>query len=253
MGVKVNAGDYEDLKGSDIVIDAAGAPQGVIKDRMEMLPKNVGIMKGIAENIKKYAPNAKIITATNPADPMNYATYLAGGFDRSQVIGYTINDTYRYREFLAKAFNVTVNQIDGLVIGEHGSTQVLLFTTAKVDGKPVTVSEQVQKDIYAGVPLILKRFEELKAGRTAGWTCAIGMAEYVRAIIGNQGVVLPASTILMGEYGLKDISMSVPAVIGAKGIQEVKELELSADEKLRLQKTVDTLTPAMRKVEDLLS
>ena len=252
LGVKVVAGDYEDMKGSDIVIDAAGAPQGVIKDRMEMLPPNVPILRAIAENIKKYAPNAKIITATNPADAMNYTTYLAGGFDRSQVIGYSINDTYRYREFIAKVQNVAVSRVDGLVIGEHGSSQVLLFSTATIDGKPVTISEDVQKEIYSGIPLILKRFEELKAGRTAGWTCAIGMAAYAGAIIQDKGAVLPASTILQGEYGVKDISMSVPAVIGAKGIQEVKELKLTNDEKARLEKSIGILTPAMRKVEELL-
>lgn len=253
LNVKVRAGSYEDMVGSDIVIDAAGAVQGIIKDRMEMLPKNVVIVKGIAKNIKEYAPNAIIITATNPVDPMNYATYLVGGFDRRQVIGYTINDTLRYREFLAKAFNAKVSEVDGLVIGEHGSTQVLLFSTAKIGGKPVEVSEDVQKNVYAEIPLILKRFEEFEAGRTAGWTCAIGMATYVRAIIGNKKQLLPCSAILDGEYGLNKISMSVPAIIGIKGIEEVKELDLTDDEQNRLKITIDTLIPAMRKVEELMA
>jgi malate/lactate dehydrogenase len=253
LGVKVRAGNYEDMAGSDIVIDAAGAPQGVIKDRMEMLPSNVAIIRGIAENIKKYAPNAVIITATNPADPMNYATYLAGGFDRRQVMGYTINDTFRYRQFLAKAFKAKASEVDGLVIGEHGSTQVLLFSTAKISGKPIDVSEDAQKNIYAEIALILKRFEDLRAGRTAGWTCAIGMATYVRAIIGDKKQILPCSAILNGEYGLNRISMSVPAVIGRNGIEEVRELELADDERNRLKNTIDKLTPAMRRVEELLA
>src|SRR4030042_4446362 len=229
LGVKIRAGNYEDVAGSDIVIDAAGAPQGVIKDRREMFPANIVIIKGIAEKIKKNATKRVIITATNPADPMNYATYLAGGFDRRQVMGYTINDTFRYRQFLAEAFNAKVSEVDGLVIGEHGSTQVLLFSTAKIAGKPVEVSEDVQRNIYSEIPLILKRCEELKAGRSAGWTCAIGMATYVRAIIGDKKQLLPCSVILNGEYGLNKISMSVPAVIGRSGIEEVKELELGGD------------------------
>jgi malate dehydrogenase len=252
LGVKVRAGIYEDMEGSDIVINAAGAPQGVIKDRMEMLPSNIVIIKGIAENIKKYASNAIIITATNPADPMNYATYLAGGFDRRQVMGYTINDTFRFRQFLAKAFNAKASEVDGLVIGEHGSTQVLLFSTAKISGNPVDVSEDVKKDIYAEISLILKLFEDLRAGRTAGWTCAVGMATYVRAIIGDKKQLLPCSAVLNGEYGLNRISMSVPAVIGRKGIEEVRELGLADDERNRLKNTVDKLAPAMRRVEKLL-
>jgi malate dehydrogenase len=253
LGVKVRSGDYADMVGSDIVINTAGAPQGLIKDRMEMLPKNVPIIKTIAENIKKYCPDAIVITATNPADPMNYATFLAGGFDRRKVIGYTINDTFRYREFLAKAYNVQANQADGFVIGEHGSTQVLLFSTAKIDGKPVAVSEEVKKGIYAEVPLILKRFEECQAGRTAGWTCAIGLAQHVRAILNNTGAVIPCSVVLDGEYGLKNISMSVPAVLGREGVRSVQELELAADEKERLKITVETLSSAMRQVEGLLA
>jgi malate dehydrogenase len=253
LGVKVWAGIYEDMAGSDIIIDAAGAPQGVIKDRMEMLPSNVVIIKGIAENIRKYAPNAIIITATNPVDPMNYATYLAGGFDRRQVMGYTINDTFRYRQFLARAFSAKVSEADGMVVGEHGSTQVLLFSTAKISGKPVYVSEDVRKNIYAEIPLILKRYEEFKAGRTAGWTSAIGMATYVRAITGDKKQLLPCSAILNGEYGLNKISMSVPAVIGRNGIEGVKELEFADDELNRLKNSIDALAPAMRKVEELLS
>lgn len=252
LGVKVRSGNYEDMAGSDIVINTAGAPQGLIKDRMEMLPKNVPIIKSIAENIKKYCPQAIVITATNPADPINYATFLAGGFERRQVIGYTINDSFRFREFLAKAFNVPVKQVDGLVIGEHGSTQVLLFSTAQIDGQQVAVSEDIKKSIYAEVPLILKRFEELQAGRTAGWTCAIGLAQHVRAIVEDTGAVLPCSVVLEGEYGLHNISISVPAVLGRTGVRAVRELKLAADEQERFKTTVTTLSSAMRRVEELL-
>ena len=140
-----------------------------------------------------------------------------------------------------------------MVIGEHGSTQVLLFSTARIDGKPVSVIEDIKASIYGGVPLVLKRFEELQAGRTAGWTCAIGMAIYVRAIIDNTDQVLPCSAVLNGEYGQKDISMTVPAVIGRQGIQHIQDLELAADEKERLKITIKALNKAMRKVEDLLA
>ena len=139
------------------------------------------------------------------------------------------------------------------MLGEHGSTQVLLFSTAKINGQPVDVSEDIQKTIYSEIPMILKTLEELQAGRTAGWTCAVGLAEYVRAIQANNGTVVPCSVVLKGEYGVSDISMSVPAVLGAKGVEKVQELPLSEDEQRRLKITVDTLTPNMRKVEELLA
>ena len=248
--VVVRAGGYPDLAGSDIVIIAAGVPQGLIKDRMELLPRNAELMKEFAGQIKKYCPDAIIMTATNPADPMNYAVYLAGRFDRRQVIGYTVNDTYRFREFIARAYDVTVKQVGGFVIGEHGSSQVLLFSTAMIDGKPVTVSEETKASIYAEVPLILKRFEELKAGRTAGWTCAIGFETMVRAVVRNTGQLFPCSVVLDGEYGQKNFSMSVPAYIGRDGIQGIKEFELAPDEQEKFEITTAVLGKAARLVED---
>jgi malate dehydrogenase len=250
--VVVRAGGYEDMAGSDIVIIAAGVPQGMIKDRMELLPKNAELMKQFALSIKKYCPDAIIMTVTNPADPMNYAIYLAGGFDRRQVIGYTINDTYRYREFLAKAYDVAVKRVGGFVIGEHGSSQVLLFSTAEIDGKPVVVSEETKKQIYAEVPLILKRFEELKAGRTAGWTCAVGFETMVRAVVQNTGQLMPCSVVLDGEYGQKGFSMSVPTYLGRGGIQGVKEFALAPDEQEKFKITTGVLSKAAKLVAEQL-
>ena len=129
-------------------------------DRMEMLPKNIELIKHISSNIKKYCPEAFIITATNPVDPLNYATYLAGGFDPEKLIGYSINDSFRFREMLAKAYNVKVSQVGGTVIGEHGSTQVYLFSTASIDGEKISVSEEVKTTIRSEIPNILKTYEE---------------------------------------------------------------------------------------------
>jgi malate/lactate dehydrogenase len=250
--VLVRAGHYEDMAGSDIVIIAAGVPQGLIKDRMELLPKNAELMKQFADQINKHCPDSIIMTVTNPADPMNYAIYKAGGFDRKKVIGYTINDTFRFREFLAKAYDVTVKQVGGFVIGEHGSSQVLLFSSVMIDGKPVQVTEENKKTIYSEIPLILKRFEEFKAGRTAGWTCAIGFEKMVRAVAGNTGELMPCSVVMDGEYGQKGFSMSVPTYLGRDGIQGVKEFELAADEQEKFKVTTEVLSKAAKLVDDQL-
>jgi malate dehydrogenase len=248
--VVIRAGDYGDMAGTDIVINAAGAPQGLIADRMEMLPKNIELIKHISSHVKQHCPEAFIITATNPVDPLNYATYLAGGFDRHKLIGYSINDSFRFREMLAAAYGVKVSQVDGTVIGEHGSTQVLLFSTARIDGKAVSVEEEIKTRIRAEVPNILKGYEELQAGRTAGWTCAIGLEIIIRAVAEDSGAVIPCSAMLDGEYGLKRLSMSVPVKLGKEGIQEILEYELTADEQEGLHRTVDTLKAAARVVEE---
>ncbi len=250
--IVIRAGDYSDMAGTDIVINAAGAPQGLIADRMEMLPKNIALIKMISEQVNQHCPDAFIITATNPVDPLNYATWLAGGFNRKKLIGYSINDSFRFREMLAAAYGANVSQVDGTVIGEHGSTQVLLFSTARINGKPVSVDETVKQNIRAEAHNILKRYEELEAGRTAGWTCAIGLELIVRAVVENSGAVIPCSAVLDGEYGLEGLSMSVPVKLGKDGVQEILEYGLAGDEQQGLEKTVAVLKSAARIVEQNL-
>jgi malate dehydrogenase len=248
----IRTGDYSDMSGSDIVINAAGVPQGLISDRMEMLPKNIDLIKQISKKIKQYCPDAIVITATNPVDPLNYATWLSGGFDRKKIIGYSINDSFRFREMLAKAYNVRVSQVDGLVIGEHGSTQVYLFSTAKIDGKEINVSEEIKTKIRSEIPNILKRLEELQSGRTAGWTCAIGLEKIVRAIVEDTKEIFPCSVMLDGEYGVNGISMSVPVRLAKTGVLEIKEYKLAPDEVEGVKKTVSTLKTAARIVDEKL-
>jgi malate dehydrogenase len=248
--ILIRAGDYSDMAGSDIVINAAGAPQGLIADRMEMLPKNIELIRHVSTSIKKYCPDAFIITATNPVDPLNYATYLSGKFDPKKLIGYSINDSFRFREMLAKAYGVKVSQVGGTVIGEHGSTQVYLFSTASIDGKKISVSEEIKAGIRSEIPNILKTYEELKSGRTAGWTCAVGLERIVRAVAENTGEVIPCSVMLDGEYGVKGISMSVPVKLGKDGVTEILEYDLAPDEVKGLEKTVSTLKAAAKVVEE---
>lgn len=245
----IRAGDYDDLPGTDIVINAAGAAQGLIADRMEMLPKNIAIVKSIAEQIKTHCPQAFIVTATNPVGPLNYTTYLVGDFDRHRIMGYSINDSFRFREMLAMAYNAKVSEVEGVVIGEHGPTQVPLFTSAKINGHPITVSEEVKQSIISEIPNILKGYEELQAGRTAGWTCAIGLAQFVRAMVHDTGDMLPCSLVVDGEFGTYGLSMSVPAIVGKEGIREILGWEIAPEEQERLKISTDTLGAAVKVVK----
>jgi malate dehydrogenase len=253
LDVSVRAGAYADLTGSAVVINAAGVQQGLITDRMEMLPKNIPLVRDVALQIKRYCPSAFVITATNPADPLNYAAWRAGGFDRHQLIGYSLNDSFRFREMVARAKGVKVSQVQATVLGEHGSTQVLLFSSVRIDGLPVSFGEQEKEDIRAEVPNILRRYEELQSGRTAGWTCAIGVAAVTRAILQDAGEVFPCSVVLDGEYGQRGLSMSVPVVLGKKGVQEILEWELAPDEQVGLKRTADVLKAAAEIVDENLS
>jgi malate/lactate dehydrogenase len=251
--VKVTAGTYEDMTGSDLVINAAGLPQGLIADRMEMLPKNIPLVRDLALHVKRHCPGAFVITATNPIDPLNYATWKAGSFDRYQVVGYSINDSFRFREMVAKAKGAKVAQVEATVIGEHGSTQVLLFSSVRIDGRPVSFDEGEKQAIRTEVPNILRRYEELQSGRTAGWTSAIGLSAIARAVLEDTGELLPCSVVLDGEYGRRGMSMSVPVRLGRAGVREILEWELAPDEQAGLETTAAALEAAARVVDENLA
>lgn len=251
-GVLVHDGEYADMKGSEIVIVAAGAAQGLIASRMEMLPKNLPIIKEIAENIQKFTPDAVVITATNPVDPLNYAMYRLTGFDRHKVIGYTTNDSTRFRMLVAAALGEKAGDIEGHVLGEHGESQVLIFSSVKVKGQPVEISEAVKQQVRGEIPNILRRYEELQTGRTAGVTSGYGLAKFVNAIVNDTGEVFASSAVMDGEYGLEGLSLGTPLRFGRGGIREIIQLKLTPEEQAGLDNTVKVLRQAVDIVNNFL-
>ncbi|OFW62136.1 MAG: hypothetical protein A2133_05565 [Actinobacteria bacterium RBG_16_64_13] len=252
LGVSVKAGTYEDLVGSDVVINAAGVPQGLIADRMEMLPKNIPLVRDVALAVKRYCPAAFVITATNPIDPLSYATWLVGGFDRRQVVGYSLNDSTRFREIVARTKGVKTSQVQAMVIGEHGSTQVPLFSSARIDGRPVSFGEAEKQAVRDEISTVLRRYEELQSGRTAGWTSAVGLAALTRAIALDTGEFFPCSVVLDGEYGRRGLSLSVPVKVGRGGVQGIQEWELAPDERDAFERSADAMAAAARVVDENL-
>jgi malate dehydrogenase len=252
LGVRVKAGGYEDLAGSHVVINAAGVPQGLIADRMEMLPKNIPLVRDVALAVKEYCPEACVITATNPIDPLNYCTWRVGGFDRRQVIGYSRNDSTRFREIVARTKGVRTSQVQATVIGEHGSTQVPLFSSARIDGDPVLFTEEEKQAVRDEIPTILQRYEELQSGRTAGWTSALGLAALTKAVLEDTGEVFPCSVVLEGEYGQRNLSLSVPVRLGKGGVKEIEEWNLASDEREGFLRTAAAMAAAARIVDENL-
>jgi malate dehydrogenase len=252
-GVIVHAGEYDAISGSDIVIIAAGAAHGVMLSRMDVLPKNLPIIRDIAGEVKKSCPEAVVITATNPVDPLNYAVYRLTGFDRRKIIGYSVNDAIRFRMMVAQALGGKASDVEGIVLGEHGESEVLLFSSIRIKGKKVEIDNVTQQKIRALIPEILLRYEELKTGRTTGVTTAAGIKKVVESIINDKRETFSCSAVLDGEYGQRNISMGVPVVLGKGGITAIKELKLAPDEQQYLDNTVEILKNAMRQVDIFLS
>ena len=249
---QVRAGSDEDMSGSDIIIVTAGASRDAIASRREFLPDNLPIIRDIAQKIRQFSPEAVVITTTTPVGAMNYTLYLCSTLDRRKLIGYTLNDSIRFRMMVAEALGVKSSQVEGTVIGEHGDSQVLLFSSIQVNGKPVPVSEDVKRDIRQQVPNILRSHQALKTGLTSGWTSAVGLAEMVRAIDKNTGEMIPCSVVLDGEYGCHGLSMTVPAILGQGGVLDILEWELAADEQEGLEHSIDVLKTDMHYVEKTL-
>jgi malate dehydrogenase len=253
MDMLVRTGDYADMEGSNIVIVAAGSAK-VFTSRMEVLPENLPIIRDIAGKVRQFCPGTVVITATNPVDPLNYAMSLASNLDRHKVIGYSANDSIRFRMRLAQALGVKSSQVEASAIGEHGNSQVLLFSSVRINGKPVQVDEDTKQKIRQQVPEGQKVLEEMrvKTGRTAAWTTAVGLASICRAIGKNTGEMIPCSVVLNGEYGCHGLSMAVPTILDSGCVRDIGEWKLAPDEEEGLKRTIDTLKPAMRYVEQSL-
>jgi malate/lactate dehydrogenase len=219
---------------------------------MEMLPKNIPLVRDVALAVKRYCPDAFVITATNPIDPLNYCTWRVSGLDRRQVVGYSRNDSTRFREIVARIKRVRTSQVQATVIGEHGSTQVPLFSSARIDGDPVLFTEDEKRAVREEIPTILRRYEELQSGRTAGWTSALGLAALTKAVLQDTGEVFPCSVVLDGEYGQRGLSISVPVRLGRAGAQEIEEWALAPDEQEGLKRTAAAMAAAARIVDDVL-
>jgi malate dehydrogenase len=251
--IKVQAGDYPEMTGSDIVIMAAGSAK-IASDRKEVLPQNLPIIQDVSKKVKQYCPDAVIITATNPVCPLNYAMFRCSGLDRRKIIGYSYNDSIRFRMRLGQELGVPSSRVTGTVIGEHGETQVQLYSSVRVDGKPVSFTEELKQKMRRQVAEGQKVRNEIsqKLGRTAAWTTAEGMADVVRAIAEDTGEMIPCSLPLDGEYGCRNMGMSVPAILGKGGVKQILEWKLAPDEQELLNQSVAVLEPAMRYVEELL-
>jgi malate dehydrogenase len=249
--ITLRLGSYEQMRGSDIVVMAAGAPSDTISSRNELLPGNLPIVKENAAQIKQHCPDAIVITATNPVDPLNYAMYLLdSNRERRRFIGYSLNDTFRFRKMSALALGVKPARVSGMVIGEHDASQVMLFSTLRLDGKPVESDEEFRNKIKQQASFTLQSLESLKPRRTSGWTTAVGIASVIQAITDNTGEMLPCSAVFDGEYGYHRLSMGAPAIIGREGVRKIIELELDQDEEEALENSARTVEPYMRFVED---
>lgn len=239
--------DYSKTANSDIVVITSGLPRKPGMSRDDLISVNAGIVKSVTENTIKYSPNAIIIVVSNPLDVMTYCAYLTAKVDSSKVFGMAgILDTARYRMFLTEALGISYKEIQAILMGGHGDTMVPLPRYTTVAGIPVT--ELISKEkLDAIIERTKKGGGEIVnlLGTSAWYAPGAAAAQMVESIVRDQKRVFPVCAWLQGEYGLKDIYLGVPVILGKKGIEKIIELQLNEEEKQSLYKSATAVKEVM--------
>ncbi len=249
--VKIIAGDYTDIKGSDMVIITAGANQEPGEKRTDLLKRNAKIFESIIENVLKYCHDDTILMiVTNPVDILTYITYKISGYSKKHVIGSgTVLDTARLKYLLGEYTNVDVRNVHTYIIGEHGDSEVATWSTTSVAG--MEIDEFCN---YSGVcdsiPMQKAEFHKIvknsayeiiqKKGATY-YAIALAVKRIVECIIGNEKSILTVSSLLEGEYGISDMCLSVPTIVSGEGVETLLEVNFNDEEITALRKSADTL------------
>lgn len=247
--MEIYAGDYDDLVDAALIIITAGAGQKPGETRLDLVEKNNRIFRSILSEIVKYNSDAILLVVTNPVDILTYQTLCFSGFPAHRVIGSgTVLDTARLKYLIGKELGVDFRNVHAFIIGEHGDSELPVWSSANISG--------IDLDHYCGTctsgPGTGRLSELFDTVRTSAYhiieakgATYYAIAESVRriaeAIVGDESTILPVSTLLTGEYGITDLCLSLPCVIGADGIQKVLEIPLSEEEFQKLHRSANAL------------
>ncbi len=248
----IGTNGYDETAGSDVVVITAGIARKPGMSRDDLLNTNAGIVKQVSEQIKATSPDAIVIVVSNPLDVMCWVAKEVTGFPRERVIGMAgVLDSARYRAFLAEALDVSVRDIQAMVLGGHGDTMVPLISYTSVSGIPVTQLLEADKleaivaRTRAGGAEIVKH---LKTG-SAYYAPSAGAVQMVEAIVNDQKRILPCAAWLEGEYGMNGHFLGVPCKLGRGGIEAVLEVELTDDERSALERSAAAVREPMEAIK----
>ncbi|MBD3410118.1 MAG: malate dehydrogenase [Ignavibacteriales bacterium] len=248
----IGTNDYEATAGSDVVVITAGLPRKPGMSRDDLLAKNFEIVETVTKNVAAKSPDSILVIVSNPLDVMAYAAYKASGFPKERVVGMAgILDTARFRNFIAQELDVSMKDVQALVLGGHGDSMVPLVRYSTVAGIPI--ADLIPQD---RVDAIVERARKgggeivalLKTG-SAYYAPSAAAVEMVDAIAKNRKRVLPCAAYLEGEYGVNGVYVGVPVKLGAKGIEQIIELKLNDEELAALKKSADGVAENIGKLK----
>lgn len=240
----IGSNGYAETAGSDVVVITSGLPRKPGMSRDDLLRKNQEIVTGVVQQVVEQSPNCIIIIVTNPLDAMAQLAYRVSGFPRERVMGMAgVLDTARFRTFIAQELGVSVRDVSAYVLGGHGDTMVPLVRFTTVAGVPVSklipaerLAQIVQRTRDGGAEIV-----NLLGSGSAFYAPSAAVAQMIDSIVLDKKMILPCAVYLQGEYGIKDLFVGVPAKLGARGIEEVIQIELTSDERAALQKSADAV------------
>ncbi len=245
---------YEAIAGSDVVVITAGLPRKPGMSRMDLIGVNAGIVRGVAENVAKHAPNAVVIVVSNPLDEMTALAQIATKFPHNRVMGQAgMLDTARFTHFVAEKLNVPVASVATLTLGSHGETMVPVPSRCTVNGKPLKdllsqeeIAELVDRTRNGGAEIVAL----LKTG-SAYYAPSAAAARMAKAVIEDSGAVMPVCAWVEGQYGISGVYLGVEASIGREGVKKVVETELDSSERDALLVAAEAVRAKQNDVKDL--
>jgi L-lactate dehydrogenase len=254
--VKITAGDYADLSGAQVVVITAGASQKPGETRLDLLARNVRIFRSIVPEVVLHNPAGIILIATNPVDILTHISLKESGLPPGKVIGSgTILDTSRFRFLLGQYYGVDARSVHAYIIGEHGDSEIPLWSLANIGGvrlqefaplKSKTYNQADMDSLFASVRDAA--YEIIKRKAATYYAIGLGLVSIVETILGDYRSVLSVSMLMTGQYGVRDMSLSLPCVVGANGVEEVLTLSLSAAEENGFRRSAEKLKTTLESI-----
>ena len=252
----IYAGDYPDIFDSYLIIITAGANQKEGETRLDLVRKNVAIFRSIIDNIVEYNKKAILLVVTNPVDILTYVTLSRSGYPASRVIGSgTVLDTARLKQLIGQSFEVDSRNVHSFIIGEHGDSELPVFSSAnisgvnleeycEISGKKMSSLDSVCDDVKNSA------YRIIEAKGATYYAIAESILRICRALIRDENTILPVSVLADGEYGIKDVCIGLPSIIGYGGVKRVLEIPLDRTERALLKKSADALREVIEKLDE---
>ncbi|WP_353095356.1 L-lactate dehydrogenase [Tissierella praeacuta] len=247
--VNIKSGEYKDTKDSDIVIITAGAAQKLGETRIDLVNKNIKILESIVPEVVKYSPNSILLIVSNPVDILSYAAYKLSGFPKERVIGSgTVLDTSRLKYEISKKLNIDARDVQTYIMGEHGDTEFPVWSMTNIQGIKIDeyaknvnckYDEEFRHEIHENVKNAA--YEVINRKGATFYAIGLSIKRIVEGILGDEKCILPISTLVEDYYGIDDIYLGIPAVVGRNGIEKVLKVNLNDDEVKRLKKSANAL------------